>query len=112
MSGDLLIGIIVIAFILIVSFRLLMPKPLKTVKDDDVEEEAKFSLGDMSLTATREPLYVSQVKSPAVAKQKTPAAPQIAPLRGATRVKSSATNIDYSIFEAPTYKRLAIQLSF
>lgn len=112
MSGSFLLCIIVIAFLAISAHNFYSRSP-KVKKDEEFDDEdVNVSLGDLSLTASREPFKAPKVKSAAIAPQKKSDAEPVAPLRGATRIKSLPSPSDYSGYDEPTYKRMNIQLSF
>jgi hypothetical protein len=112
MSGTSTVVIILLAFIFISLMGFHAQSRKKKPTEDEVEEEVQFSLGDMSLVATREPLLSSKAAPSAVTKQKNNTQAPVSSLRGATRVKPKADQVDYSIYDAPTFLRRGIQLSF
>lgn len=113
MSGTSVFFLILCVF-LVVTFKKIFSRPEKVVKkDDDFDvDDTSTPSSDLSLNARREPTLARVKPSPAVATQKKPVAAPVATPRGATRVKSRPSEIDYSIFDVPTFKRRAIQLSF
>lgn len=105
-SGTLIIVVIAAVFIFLAGKHASnRATAKKRLEDDELESQP----GDLALTAKRDSFDDVMLEAAPVPKQKPIVVAKKAGPRGATKVNP---DVDYSVYDAPTYQRRGLQLSF
>ncbi|MGI0646944.1 hypothetical protein ACRCPS_18165 [Pseudomonas aeruginosa] len=106
-SGTLIISVIAVTFVFLAGRHFGFKANAEKAEKADSKDESDLP-GVPPLTATRESFDDFMVELAPAPKQKPVAQKKVGP-RGATKV---TPDIDYSVFDVPTFMRREIQLSF